>query len=411
MTLDALLLQPPFFRLVGSHNDRAPLELAYLNGYLRRDGLSTIVLNADWTGAGKYIKWGKLFDNADFFERAVDGDSPLYDETIERVLSFDPKTVVVAAADSLTPWVDLGNAYFAAELSSRLRRYGVYTIGVGPFFGRVLSRFTSSFDTILIGAASPSIVDVVRRLPKEPVIRGAAMDVGHPPLFDGLVPDSRTDVFMTAIGCPQHCTFCMGADSGSLRIPLEVLEHDVAGRPSDSLDIGDAIFTLSAKRIYEIAEMLAPLGKSYACEVSAHTVTDQSLTALRALNVRTVKMGIEAADDDTLAAMRKPQTLHRTTRAVELIHKYGFTFVAYVLLGGDASSYASAERTLEFCRRIEPDDLVVNVLAYDQIETRDFRYDSHFSRRLARHWNVEEILPRLFELQSSVKVGLGPMIA
>lgn len=409
MTVDALLLQPPFLRLVGSHNDRLPLELAYLNGYLRRNGFSTVMLNADGTGAALYVKWSRLFENFDLFERAVEGDSSLYDETIERVLTFEPDTVIVAAGDAITPWVDLGNAYFAAELSRRLRSYDIYTVGVGPFFAAVPEKFAACFDTVLVGAASPSIIDLVRQHPCEPVIRGKPMDISKPPLFSPVIPDGRADVFMTALGCPQHCTFCFAAGSGSLRIPLDVVFRDVSNRSSPNLDIGDAIFTLSAKRIYQLAEVLRPLGKTYACEVSARTVNEESLAALRELGVTTVKLGIEVADDRTLVDMRKNQTVSMMLDAIELIRKHDFSLVAYVLLGGN-SSPAEAERTLEFCRRVRPDDLVVNVLAYHDLESRDFRYDSHFSRRLAREWQVQDILPGFFELQSAVKSGLGRLI-
>lgn len=46
-----VLLQPPFFRLFGSHNDRMPLHLSYLSAYLKDAGIENVVFNGDATGA------------------------------------------------------------------------------------------------------------------------------------------------------------------------------------------------------------------------------------------------------------------------------------------------------------------------------------------------------------------------
>ena len=133
MQSEILLIQPPYLRFLGSHNDRVPLELCYLNAYLRAAGLNSAVYNADWSGATAYLAWRKLFENSFYLEDAADGKSPLYNETIERIMSFNPRVVVLSAADNLTPWVDLGNAYTTALLSEKLRGLGVYTVGVGPY--------------------------------------------------------------------------------------------------------------------------------------------------------------------------------------------------------------------------------------------------------------------------------------
>ena len=179
-----VLLQPPYLRLVGSHNDRIPLELCYLNAYLRDAGIVGTVFNADWTGTSTYIEWKKLFSNSVFLEMAVEGQSPLFDETLERILPFDPTIVVLSAADNLTPWVDLGNAYSTAILSQRLRKLGIYTIGVGPFFSHVPEKFINDFDSILTGIASPSIVDIVQRRPQSKLVLGKPMPLNASPLLE-----------------------------------------------------------------------------------------------------------------------------------------------------------------------------------------------------------------------------------
>jgi len=405
-----LLVQPPFLRLVGSHNDRAPLELCYLHGYLRRAGIASQVLNADWTGASRYIRWSRLFQNFALFASAVDGCSPLYDETIERIVSFDPDVVVLSAGDNLTPWVDLGNAYFAAQLSTRLRSFGVYTVGLGPCLSAVPHRFTSQFDSILVGTCSPSIVDVVRIRPSQSVVHGTPMDLSQVPLVNDALPGSRADVVVTAAGCPHHCSFCFASSTPYRPLPLDTVRADVAQRSAGLIDIGDSILPLNATRIVELARLVSGLDKAFTCEVSVRSVTRANLDALRQLGVVLVKLGMESADSEMLAGTQKPHTVDDIMKAADLIKEYGFGLLVYVLLGGPLCTSAAMERTLVLCQSLQADDYVVNTLAYYDLETRDFRYDSHFSQSLAETWGLVDMLPKFFDLQSKDKVGLGALL-
>ncbi len=405
-----LLVQPPYLRFFGSHNDRVPLELCYLHAYLRKAGFDSQVFNADWTGASRYIQWKKLFANSIYLEAAADGHSPLYEETLERILSFEPTIVVLSAADNLTPWVDLGNPYTTAHLSQLLRRNGIYTIGVGPFYEKVPQKFIGQFDALLAGTASPSIVDIVRNRPSASIVRGAPMDLATIPLIEVHPSAEKDDVVMTAIGCAYHCSYCLAQKSSYKPISIDTVEQDILSRHTEQIYFGDAILSIDIKRLQELSMRVKPLQKTYTSEISVSRATPNVLDIMKDLGVKSVKMGVESGDEEQLSAWTKNQTVEKITRAAELVKSYGINLTVYILLGGMPDSLKSAEKTLELCRSLPGDNYVINVLSFYEMETRDFRYDAHFSQRLVHHWGLESIMEDFFALQPSYKPGLGKLI-
>lgn len=407
---EAVLIQPPFLRLAGSHNDKVPLELCYLATHLRQAGISCTVLNADATGANCYVSWRRLFENSHYLQEAANGSSPFYDETLERVLSYKPAVAVIAAGDGLTPWVDLGNAYVSAFLSRMLMRHGIYTIGVGPFYSRVPTRFARSFDAILIGAASPSVVDLVQQRPRNAIVNGV-------PFQGSTVPDTaveptggRTDVVMTSFGCPMSCRFCFARDQAFVPFPLEIVDADIKSRANHEIELGDAILPLGMQRLERLATILERHGKKASCEVSVRSVTPRSVALLRRMGVVAVKMGVESGDDAYLRTIDKRQDESQVLRAASLIREAGIHLSAYVLLGGPEYQLHMAEKTLELCQLIRADDYVINVWAYDDIERRDFRQDGHFSQATVERWGLSGVMDDFFALQSLTKKGLGILV-
>jgi radical SAM superfamily enzyme YgiQ (UPF0313 family) len=382
---------------------------AYLQRYLRAAGHSTTLFNADATGATVYLPWRSLFANHRYLAAALRDGSPLFDETIERIMSFSPTVAVVAAADAVTPWVDLGNPYVSAAIASWLRAYGIYTIGVGPFFAQIPTRFLESFDAILVGQASPTILDVVERMPTG-VVSGRPHDPSILPDLDAVPPCGRDDVVMTAFGCPLSCRFCFAARTPYRALPLPTVVDDIHARRSSMLDIGDSILPLRKERIEQLTRELGEHQYEFSCEISVRTCTDVNLEALWNLGVRSVKLGVESGSARQLSAWNKRQTVNEAREAVRRIRELGFHLTMYVLLGGPDATIADARATLELCSSLRADDYVVNVYAFYDLERRDFRFDAHFSQTLVNEYGLQSIMDDFFALQANYKRGLGPLL-
>nr|WP_161556666.1 radical SAM protein [Micromonospora acroterricola] len=403
-----VLLQPPYLRALGSHNDRYPLELAYYAAHLRNEGHEALLVNADFTGSAAYIEWQRLFRNYRYLVDAMRFGSPLVDETVERVVGLDPDVVVVSAGDSLVPWVDSGNAYWSAMFSGALRKAGLFTVGVGPFFDQVPERFREDFDAILLGLPSAKISEVVRSRAAGCTSTGG-FDVTVAPLRNLVDSHQAPDTLITSAGCPHSCTFCLGRDTGLSLLPRAVIERDLSETRSTLVEIGDAIAP-SLQRLSDLQPMFSSSGRHFSCEITVRQASPRRLDALRQAGVRVAKMGIESGDDEFLRAAGKKQSRSTILEAVRRLKDRGFHVVAYVLLGGPSSTPAVVAHTYDLCVELGADEYVVNVWSHHDLANRDFRYDAHFSSTLAEEWGVSEYLPRFFNLQGSQKMGLGRII-
>lgn len=368
-----------------------------------------VVVNADYSGARAHVPWRRLFENEAFLRAAADGQSPLLDECLELVMQFHPETVVLAAGDSCIPTKDFGSPYVAAQLSRRLQAYGVRTIGIGPIFPRDPQPFRDRFDALFLNLVNRSLTDLI--LGETPDVTTGS-PVGDEPLFDHVVPGAHaTDYVMSSFGCSFDCSFCLAPLVSSRQVlfqPTGVFLRDLFNRAAllktRQLYIADMIFPLNPRRLRVLADALEDGGMTFACESRTDTVRPDTVEPLKRMGVQTVKVGLEAMDDATLAQMQKRQTVAKEESALQLLKEHGFRVVGYLILGAFYGSVEAMERTLERARSLEAQglvqDWVVNVASYESLGWDDRRYDAHFSLAAARRQGVpEEIVWKFLDLQ------------
>ncbi|WP_406077335.1 B12-binding domain-containing radical SAM protein [Micromonospora sp. NBC_00858] len=403
-----VLAQPPFFRVFGSHNNRGPLELAYLARRLSDHGESGSILNLDRTDATTHCTWRNLFARSPLLHAALDGRSALLYESAERILGLAPDVVVLSAGDSLTPWVDLGNVFLAARLAELLRRHGIRCVGIGSRFStapQVRAAFDAVIDDVFGGDAVAAV------LPGRPAPSFVPW-APAPPLLSADATGSTWDVVLSSFGCVRACSFCDAAAQTYRPVPPEVFAADVEQRPGrDRLDIGDAIFLARGARLAALGEGLRRAARrpEFSIELSVDQVTPGRLAELVSFGVVEVKLGIESADDSTLHVMGKRQHAQQIRAACDRVRDHGLRLTVYVLLGGPVPEPAvAALRTLKLCRTLPADDFVINVWAYNRPGAQPT--DSHFSGDLVEEYRLGEIMNEFFALQAPAKPSIGRLL-
>jgi len=408
-----VLLQPPFFRLAGSHNDRPLMNLAYASGFLADAGVEHVLVNADWLGSSAHVPWRQLFLNDDTWRRACDGDSPLYDEALELVLQHRPSTVVIATGDDVIPTKNVGSPYTAAVMARRLKPYA-RVIGVGQFAASYQA-VDPVFDAVFPSMVNRSLVDLV--LGEMPAVTSGA-PLGALPSFDQTQPHCVSDYVMSAFGCAYSCSFCWAPKVSARQVlfqPLETFQADLADRVArlghSKLYVADMIFPINKRRLALAAKMLAGQGFELSCECRVDLITEELCGLLAAMGMRTVKLGIESIDDDTLDSMGKRTTTEQIGGAVTLLQRAGIRVVGYLIFGSFYRSEQAMWQTLERARQLGLDYVVVNVEAYQQFGP-EYRYDAHFSLATARRLGIPEgviwAALDLQELKANPTVGKLP---
>lgn len=416
-----VLFTPPFYRFMGSHNNKAPMSLCYLSRILDDQGIDHCVYNADATDSSIHWNLRFLFDNFQTYIDAVDGKGSLYGEVMENLMSMEPETVIIMGADPLVPTKDWGNPFIAAHFSSQLRKLGVFTIGIGPYFYLDQDRFVNEFDCLLGGEPSASVLEAVRNRPTGPIAaQRIATDLT--PNFARLVPQRQThNAVFSAFGCFELCGFCVAGQSyrkmgeGMRFVTDETLIRDITSRPHGNLYIHDlnfGIYTESAlrHRVELLERHDIPKNYSFAVDCRLDGLDSGKLKLMRRMNITHLKLGIESLSNDVLASYQKNQTLGDIVEKLALIKEHGLKIVAYLLLGGDGAENVDHDATIAMTRQLEPDFVVPNIWAYDL--RFDYRYDTQFSPVALERWNIEKaVYYKYLELQNEFNPTLGKLYA
>lgn len=414
---DVVLCAPPFFRFCGSHNNRLSPTLSYLSAYLHKEGIESVIYNADATAADKFWSMRWMFDNFEPFVAAVDGRGSLYGEVVETIMSFEPKVVVIAGAEPLIATKDWANPFIAAHLSRLLRSLGVYTVGVGHFFTLDRAKFEDAFDCILGGEPNDNIVKIVRDRPKG-YIAPRMIDLDLVPRLGPRFPlDQRTDFVMTSFGCRFPCSFCLVqkfyTELGQpVRfVDLDVVVADIAQRPEEDIYLTDLTFTMAPrKRLRDSIERIGQAGlrKRFTIDTRVDCITPEIADLLVALNVKRVKLGIEGGTQTMLEAFNKRTSMDENQRAVALLKERGIEVCAYLLIGGkiDERDY---EVTHRYISELGPDFVPVAIWAYDL--DGDYRYDTQFSPVTLAKWGIDKsVFYKYLSLQSAFNPSVGALI-
>lgn len=417
MSKGVVLFNPPFYRFLGSHNNKAPISLCYLSRILEKNGVEHQVYNADATDSTIHWNLRFLFDNFEPYIDAVDGKGSLYGEVLEQLLSMNPGIVVIMGADPLVPTKDWGNPFIAANFSRRLQQLGIRTVGIGPYFDLDRDRFSDAFDCLLEGEPSETIIRAVCDNVTG-TVAGRRIPLDITPNFDRLAPAGANQrALFSSFGCFELCDFCIAGQNyrrlgGGVRyVTDEAFVRDIKSRAHGALYIQDLNFGVyPLPLLQQRAELLEEHGitddYTFAVDCRVDALDEERLRLMHRMKITHLKLGIEGVSDTQLAAYRKNQTVRGITEAVARIKKFGIKIVAYLLLGGDGGVDVEHDTTIEMVRSLEPDFVVPNIWSYD-LRT-DYRYDTQFSPVALQRWGIDkEVYYKYLELQSEYNPTLG----
>ncbi len=198
----------------------------------------------------------------------------------------------------------------------------------------------------------------------------AALDqLGHPDR--ALVGYRKCDYMLTSRGCPYRCAFCAtsrywdkvrfhSTDYVITQI-RELVEHG-----AKIITFYDDLFIADKKRCLEISDGVQAMGLprniAFRCSCRANLITTEIVAALKAMNVRSVWLGLESGCERVLQYLKGSVTVEDNHRAVILLKNAGIETNAAFVIGSPDETEAEMMQTYAFIKQHRLDLIVVFVL-------------------------------------------------
>lgn len=413
-----LLVNPPFYRLLGSHYNANSLGIAYIASFLNHNGHDAWLYNADFLNRQNFINLNGLFKGfTDYTEFFQNEDHELWNEVVQKIIDFDPEWVGYTSYTANVSAIDI--------ISRKLnyQRPGIKQVigGVHATLDhQVLNRLTAIDYSVLREGEHAMLALVEREKPNAipgVVSRGqhglnnngdseVIREVDGLPYperekFWGLTEDEKRLVDVSYIctirGCPYRCNYCASPahwkrDKTQYRSPESVIremrhlkenywdrgrEYDYSAsantkskseliiKDNTIVYFVDDVFTVKKKRVKEILRMMIEenLGMDWKCEARTDHLDEEICELMALAKCVRVKLGFETGSDRILKMIQKDETREDMLKGAEMLRNAGVPFTAYFMAGFPSETDNDLRQTIEFAKRIHADYYSLSVLA------------------------------------------------
>jgi radical SAM superfamily enzyme YgiQ (UPF0313 family) len=172
-------------------------------------------------------------------------------------------------------------------------------------------------------------------------------------------PVSATSM-LSSRGCPFKCTFCKPVRKiFTQRSPQSIADEleECKRMGFGIVNFVDDTFNINKKNVLEICREIVKrrIGINFSFMGRVDTFDEETAEALREAGCLRIQFGIEAGTDRVLQLMDKGFTISEARRALEISKKYGFTTVAFYILGYPGETVEETSETVKFSIETEPD--------------------------------------------------------
>lgn len=413
-----LLVNVPFYRLLGSKYNAHSLGLAYVASAFKNSDLEVAVYNADFADSD-YKSLSELVSSQenylDFFKNK---EHPLWNEVVEKILEFEPDSVGYTCYTANVPTIEL-----LAEKVKKRDKNIAQVVG-GPHF-RI--KYPPS-DFHVYGQ-----LDGVVENPLPNIDRASTCEVDglfKNSLDDHLFPNredfwgvdkSKVDLsyIITSRGCPYKCTFCanpgMWQNKVRFRSVGSVISELKEMRDKHNVQeayILDDTFTLNAKRAKELMREMILLEMSWRCNTRLDRLDAEICDLMKKSGCIEAKVGIETGSKRMLKLIKKGETKEDMRYGIKLLKEAGIPITGYFLTGFPEETDKDLQETINFAHQIDIDRYSLSVFApyygseiyYDmsnkgKLSDIPYQYFYHqASRPLANDQLSDKMLEKYFEL-------------
>lgn len=180
---------------------------------------------------------------------------------------------------------------------------------------------------------------------------------------------------LTSRGCPYTCTFCSPSDwwqhkirYRSIKNVISEIEEIVNKFGITDIYVGDDIFTHNKKRVYAFCQGLKDKGLKirWTCLTRADCVDFRLLKTMHDSGCCEISIGLESANDDTLALINKGESVKDIKKAINMCEEIGIQTRVTIIFGLPKENEEKLFNTLTFLENCQPNQVQLYSLAlYD----------------------------------------------
>ena len=419
---EVLFVIPPFYKLLGSHNNRINLAASHMAAYLSSKGYRAKIYHCDSRPNEKYIsRYQMVFNSIDFYKNMERDKS--YSE-FEKYYRRNPSGIVfVTCGDTLNPSFDSGNWDSSQKVAKIARRVnpGAFIAAMGPEIGRG----SEDFD-LLINGETESLADEIMSRCIRGTVKGSLLpesEMANYPAFNiidivtGISPVSL-DTVIWRRGCEGTCDFCRVAqiNNGQVRKKsIDSVLDEMAIRhrllKTRNFYIVDANFTSDKESVIEFCRKLKKRFPdiSWRTESRFDTLDEEILHHMKNAGCTHLKLGLENALHEKHQVRTKKVSITTAAEWIKRIQSIGIKSVVYLMLGGKWFTPEQYRQMYHNTKALGADGYTVSLynpypdtlsgITYDEWEKRRF-IGSHLDIRLIDFWKIPiEILDSFFTLE------------
>jgi|MudIll2142460700_1097286.scaffolds.fasta_scaffold04773_3 radical SAM superfamily enzyme YgiQ (UPF0313 family) len=210
---------------------------------------------------------------------------------------------------------------------------------------------------------------------------------------------------ITSRGCPFQCSFCVATQMFGqrfrMRSPKNVLDEiewlrDEYG--AEGIAFQDDTLTFDKKRATEICDGMIErkINLPWGCGTRADVVTKEVLAKMAKAHCNETMFGIESGCQRMRAVLKKGVTDEQCWNAVKWAKEVGMFVTVSVILGYPGETKESLQETLDFARKLEPDDVwLCHATPYPGTYLRELV--KSFGWKMSENWELYNTMNPIFE--------------
>lgn len=384
-----LLIEPPFYRLMGSHYNGLNLGICYIAAVLKEHGYQVGVYNADYEENTEYLDQIQLIENFNLYKQILkDPSHRIWHEIKENISDFAPDLLGISMKTA-----HYMSAIKIARIAKSLNKdIKVVVGGNHPTIDPAETMAENSFDYVIRSEGEFSMLELANGEPEEG-IKGLSFrkngDIIHnearPFIKDlDIVPFPSRDSFihptryldmgyvMTGRGCPFTCSFCASLQIWhrstryrSVANVISELEFLKQKLNCSKVHFQDDTLTMKRTRAIEIFHQMIDrhLDMKWICETRVDCLDKELVPLMKKAGCIRIKIGVESGSDRILKDTNKGITTEQIKRAVCFIREAGIPFTAHLMIGFPGETNDDVRQTIDFARGLHADYYSLSVLA------------------------------------------------